>query len=534
MKTSAALFLTGALAAVTAQAQDLGLTSLGSFDASQGNAEILAYTPFGNTLLSTGNSGVQIFDFDGTATANPRAFVDFSGAFGNDLDGVSSVAADPLGRGFGVATLIPDNNVGTPGQLGIFDLNTGAVLGALDVGFHPDSVIFSQDASQIFVTNEGEWNNGFTAAQQAPGSISVIDLPGVNDLASASNLLNYSVTTVDFTGVDLTGVRSQVSPNVPGSAPSFDVPEPEYSVQLGSNLYVSLQEGNAVAKFDLNTNSWSDVFPLGSITQTIDASDRDGGILIDDVVAGLPMPDALAAFSIGGQDYFVTANEGDALNEDERIKDITLDPTLFPDAATLQQDENLGRLEISTLDGDIDGDGDFDALFAYGTRSITVWNADTGDLVFDTGALESLLLTVEPNPNFHNMNAEPGDFDERSDNKGPEPEFVTVFERFGRTFIAALNERHNSILLFEAMADGSLMFFDYLNSTNAGNAEPESAVFIPSEESPTGEDLLVVGYEDSGTIEVIAVVVPEPGTLALIAVFGLGGLVLLRRRLNRR
>ena len=67
----------------------------------------------------------------------------------------------------------------------------------------------------------------------------------------------------------------------------------------------------------------------------------------------------------------VTANEGDTrdydgFSEEERIADITLDPTAFPNAATLQDDANLGRLLTTTANGDTDGDGDFDVLYSIG------------------------------------------------------------------------------------------------------------------------------------------------------------------------
>lgn len=55
-----------------------------------------------------------------------------------------------------------------------------------------------------------------------------------------------------------------------------------------------------------------------------------------------------------GADYVVTANEGDGrewpgLRDDAaRVKEIAakLDPAAFPDAATLVQDANLGRLRV--------------------------------------------------------------------------------------------------------------------------------------------------------------------------------------------
>ena len=99
----------------------------------------------------------------------------------------------------------------------------------------------------------------------------------------------------------------------------------------------------------------------------LDASDEDGGInLQNQPVFGLFQPDSIASFEIDGETFYITANEGENRDEDERIEDLELDPTVFPNAEELQQEENLGRLQVSNLDGDLDGDGDFDQLFAFG------------------------------------------------------------------------------------------------------------------------------------------------------------------------
>ncbi len=79
------------------------------------------------------------------------------------------------------------------------------------------------------------------------------------------------------------------------------------------------------------------------------------------------MPDAIAAFEERGRTYLVTANEGDSREYGDhvdaaRVRDLPLDPGAFPDAAALQANAALGRLEVSTRDGDPDGDGDYDAL----------------------------------------------------------------------------------------------------------------------------------------------------------------------------
>ncbi|MBC6474769.1 MAG: hypothetical protein GDA48_19820 [Hormoscilla sp. GM102CHS1] len=64
-------------------------------------------------------------------------------------------------------------------------------------------------------------------------------------------------------------------------------------------------------------------------------------------------PDSISSYEVNGKTYIVTANEGDSrdydgFSEEERVKDLTLDPTAFPNAAELQADEALGRLQVTT------------------------------------------------------------------------------------------------------------------------------------------------------------------------------------------
>jgi hypothetical protein len=107
------------------------------------------------------------------------------------------------------------------------------------------------------------------------------------------------------------------------------------------------------------------------------------------------MPDTIAAFSQGRRTFLATANEGDARPDDVdlvRVKDATLDASLKP----LTENKRLGRLEISKLDGDTDGDGKIEVPTMFGTRSFSLWDATTDKLVFDSGSLEPLLESHSP------------------------------------------------------------------------------------------------------------------------------------------
>ncbi|MFM2169182.1 MAG: hypothetical protein RIS79_3553, partial [Verrucomicrobiota bacterium] len=284
-----------------------------------GGSEVVSYTTQDNTLLATvanaGTSafGVQIMTLSNSATLSERAYIDYSTTFGAtaNISSISSVAADPANRGFGVATLIPTANTSTAGKIAFFDLTSGfsggsRTLVTLDVGFHPDSVTFSADGSKLIVVNEGEFNATVanpSSTGNAPGSISVIDLASITSTAQIAALTNGNVSTFDFsatnldTGVSLAGIRNaSVSalglgtataqafissvPNfttLAGTDPDFfKGMEPEFAAVLGNKVHVTLQENNAIATFDLTTNKWAAVNNLGTITQTIDASDQDG------------------------------------------------------------------------------------------------------------------------------------------------------------------------------------------------------------------------------------------------------------------
>jgi hypothetical protein len=214
------------------------------------------------------------------------------------------------------------------------------------------------------------------------------------------------------------------------------------------------------------------------------------------------MPDGIAAFSAGGQTYTITANEGDARTEDRRIATLTLDPTAFPNAAELQQAGALGRLNASSIDGDTDGDGDYDRLHIYGARSFTIWDA-SGNLVFDSGA-EFEQITAALTPEFFNANnGNPAQWDERSDDKGPEPEGVTVGVLGGRTYaFIGLERAGGGVMVYDVTDPMAPMFVQYMRTP--GDVSPEGVLFLPASVSPTGTAMLVVTNEVSNTVTLYA------------------------------
>ena len=244
----------------------------------------------------------------------------------------------------------------------------------------------------------------------------------------------------------------------------------------------------------------------------LDPSDEDGGINIDNQpVFGLFQPDTIVSYEVDGETFIVTANEGDSRDEVADVIDLELDPTAFPNAAELQLPEELGNLEVSTIDGDLDGDGDFDQLFAYGSRSFSIRDSN-GNIVFDSGD-DFEQITAELVPELFNSNGTVDSFDVRSNDSGPEPEGLAIGEIAGKTFAFIGLERTSGIMVYDITVPAESEFVQYINpldaeTGDAANIAPEGLVFIDPEDSPNGEPLLAVANEISGTTSIFQIDFP--------------------------
>jgi len=554
----------GLFASPDAEAQ---LTLLSNFSANYGNGtsagEIAGYDKNSQRLFVTSSSTaayqINIFDLSNPSSPSGVGAIDFSTSFGGNktnMSGLSSVAINST-KGFGVASLIPTANTTTLGKVGFFNLSTGISIGTLDVGYHPDSVTFSPDGSKLIVVNEGEFNA--SSATNAPGSISVIDISGINT-GNLANLTSLTPVTRDFTssnlasGVSLSGIRNSnvaavgTSGNFISTVPDFtqsanqdpNAIEPEYASAIGDKVYVSLQDNNAIGEYDLTQNLWTKVTNLGTITQTIDASDSPANtISITQTVKGMPMPDTVATYSKNGKTYVVTANEGDARTDDRdmsRFGDIagsdsmnTILDSNYPTTNNgTRADAQLGRLNVSRIDGDTDGNGKIDDIRMFGTRSFTIWEVTGSGLqqTWDSGSyFETYIRDNDPT----------GWVDSRSDDKGPEPEGLVLGEIDGKTFAFIGMERNNGVFMFDITDPTAPSFLAYNRiSTGTIPLRPEGMSFVSAADSPNGQNLLIVGFEGDGTAssERIAVfsVVPEPQTWVLLGIGAAFTLWQIRRR----
>ena len=177
---------------------------------------------------------------------------------------------------------------------------------------------------------------------------------------------------------------------------------------------------------------------------------------------------------------------------------------------------NLGRLNITwnmgyqtNADGSpkLDANGllTYDKLYAYGARSFSIWNTQ-GQLVWDSGS-EFEKKTAELFPAYFNSDHEEAAFDDRSDNKGPEPEGIAVGAIGKKTFAFISLERMSGIMVYDISTPNQPKFIEYFSTRNFAEADtakqgdlgPEGLIFIAAKDAPNGKPLLVVGNEVSGS-----------------------------------
>lgn len=527
------------------------IEALGTFDGGGlAHAEIVAFDPSTDRMIISNDSEVAV---DIVSIADPTApalvtSVDMS-SYGDGVNGVAAhnglfAAAVESDATFDETTGVPTAHNGSV----VFLDADGSLIETVEVGVLPDAVAFSPDGSTLVVSGEAEpicaedvgggENEDPTLALDPNGTIGVISI--------ADGVPAATATVLDFTSFDTDTLKAAgVRIFFPGSTAAQDL-EPEYAVisDDSSTAFVTLQEANAVAVVDLSTPEITAVVPLGTkdfSNLLMDASNRDDGANLQNWdVQGIYMPDAIDYYSVAGSGYLVTANEGDSrdydcYSEEERMADLDYTgSTLSADLlAAVQDDALLGRLNSTTAMPTSDP---IDTLYMWGARSFTIWNT-SGEVVWDSGS-EFEEYVAATYPDYLNTQADTEydpdadgtvtaaemvasmteEVDGRSDDKGGEPEAVTV-GRIGDRYYAFIGlERQGGIMVYDVTDPTAPAFEDYVNlaldeltaegdftAPGTTDVSPEGVWFIAAEDSPTGAPLLLAANELSGTTTVYEV-----------------------------
>nr|WP_136251999.1 choice-of-anchor I family protein [Ningiella ruwaisensis] len=551
----------GADAPTTLNATLLGRAVLNPEDP-EGAAEIVAYQSSKGWVYAVNSSTspvvVEIMDINSLDAAALSA--DAVGVINNtnldpaitlDVNATSGLSGEANSIAFDnnndvLAVAVAAETTGERGSIAFYDVSGAqpVFIKNVQVGFLPDSVAFTHDGAKAIVANEGEPAGDYSVDPE--GSISIIEL---TDGVPADTHIELT-----FAGIEQSGLESQgaifanpdgrtINGNLYEASVSKDL-EPEYvGVSEDDTLaFVSIQEANALAIVDLTNNTLSSVIGLGFKDWgqlQLDASDRDGGVNFQRYpgLFGMYQVDTVDSYQWNGANFIVTANEGDGreyffdvadeaactaaggLDYDEDdgclafIDEIRAeDLTLASNFDYLNNDDNdIGRLLVTTFkgatDGSTDGSGTYSELYTYGARSFTIW--DTNGLVVFDSADDFERITASIYGSLFNNNNDENEGDTRSDAKGPEPEALALGKIGDRQYAFVGLERMGGVMTYDITNPYNVQFVSYFNNRGVaegaditGDLAPEGMTFIEADTSPTGNALLVIGNEVSGSVTI--------------------------------
>jgi len=549
------------------------LTHLGSFDtgarnADGGVAEIVAFNPVNHSMyIVTGTHSASGFP-ENVLHVVPLSHL-VAGEANQNFADYSIIRMEEIGaaNGFPVGEL---TNVTVNSRLEVlavsvqhpdFDGNGFAVLLDFDgnyithfeVGIQPDMLEFSPNGNYLMVANEGEPNAGFDL--DPAGSVTLIDLTAVQTHEELASLTTDSVYTIGFEAFDTPAARQQLVDNGVmlrvGSLPSLDL-EPEYVAftEDSRTAFVALQEANAIAVFDVATRTFTGIYGLGFVDHSQPGFEIHLGqgagwhgqidIRNHENIFGIRMPDGLATINIGGVQYILTPNEGDA-RDDSIFTEIpggtsngfhmhnysrvnTANRNWLTHSAYWQAnnpawhaylEQNMNNLEfIINAHHEVINQRPED-MFILGGRSFSIFRAD--DLlngpVFDSGS-DFEMIGAQMFYNIFNSNHAASNFSGRTARKGPEPEDIKAM-RIGDRYFAFIGlERMGGLMMYDITNPADAFFVDYFNNrANVATGQmdmeadlgAEGVHVIPAYQSPTGWPMVLVANEVSGTVTVLQV-----------------------------
>lgn len=366
-------------------------------------AEISTVTPDGNTVIYTDAAAKRIGFLDITDPAKPVGKGTLSLAeLGHKDDQPTSVAA--VNDQVLVVVDTTGGDFAHPsGRLDIVRTADRTRVHSIELGGQPDSIAVSPDGSFAAIAMENQRNEEFTPPGKEEGDLPQPPTGFVQliDLKGAPN--TWTPRKVDF---DVEAARQA----------GLDTPEdlePEYvSINSRGQVAVTLQENNGIAVIDGPTGQVSKIFSAGS--QSVDGIDTKEEGVIDQTGSITDIPREPDAIGWIGDDYFATANEGD---------------------------------------------------WKGGTRGWTIFNADTGKVVWDAGnSLEQLAIRT----GLH--------IEKRAEAKGPEPEGLAITTLGGRPVALIASERSNFVAVYDVSEPAAPRFRQILPTTPG----PEGVLPIPS------------------------------------------------------
>ncbi|MFA0142186.1 choice-of-anchor I family protein [Vibrio kanaloae] len=523
-------------------------------------AEIVSYDSCTDKLyvVNAQAQKVDVLSMNSASEPTSKGSIDLqsaAAASGVDIGAANSVSTH---QGL-VAVAIENADKQQNGIIALYRSDTLELITTYTAGALPDMVSFSKDGRYIASANEGEPNADYSIDPE--GSVTLVDL--------TYGPLQARVTQIDFKVFNQGQPRhAELTDKVRISAPNATVAqdlEPEYlTFADNGKLYVALQENNALAAIDVASAQVDAILELGGKPwdrAQLDASNKEkniGNLQSYAMLEGLYMPDSITSYSVDGNTYIVTANEGDgreygikttqqlcddkgfewdgddykgtenyttekdfciAYVDEVRGKKLDVDAN-HPLAGALKDNKQLARLKVIKPQGTLAAD---QKIQAFGSRSFSIWD-ESGELVFDSGDDFARIVLEQDPANFNSTNDNNQSGDDRSDDKGVEPEAIEVAEINGKHYAFIGLERQGGIMVYDVTQPKSASFISYLNNrdftqpvctkvdedgdcdndtynSKAGDLGPESIKYF----TRSGNHFIAVGNEVSGSTSVYRV-----------------------------
>jgi DNA-binding beta-propeller fold protein YncE len=548
-------------------------------DFATSSAEIVSYDACSDRLyvVNSEDATIDVLSLADTNSAPSKdSTIDLAAAAtaaGIEIGAANSVSAK---QGL-VAVAIEAATKQDNGLIALYRSDTLALIGTYTAGALPDMVALTNDARYILTANEGEPSADYS--NDPEGSVTIVNITSGFDAQSAV------VTQVSFAEFNTGGTRAAEMPadvrlaGPAGTSVAQDL-EPEYIAlnAAGDTAWVALQENNALAIIDVESASVTAFKGLGvkswnaASGNELDASNKDDGtgeFASYEQLVGLYMPDTLASVDIAGSTYILSANEGDGREyiyettqevcdnashtwdgddfapggDDEDATAYTteedycisfIDEARGGDIADLVDashplkdalDDNDQLKRIKVINDVANSGGTYaagDDIVTFGARSFSIWS-EAGDLVYDSGdVIAKQVYAVEPD-HFNSTNDEGNSGDNRSDDKGTEPEAIETAQIGDRYFAFVGLERQGGVMVFDITDPAAPVFQSYLNNrdftegvcteldgdecdndtynTAAGDLGPESIDYF----TRGGAHYIAVGNEVSGTTSVFEI-----------------------------
>ena len=531
---------------VSAPGSAIRLDPLGSYDTGvfdESAAEIVEFYAPADRLLVVNAAQARVEVLDAADPENPTKLFDLetTGVVADDgsviPDGAVANSVAVRKDGLGVVAVESDPKT-DDGWLVFFDAaGDGTALGAVRVGALPDMVTITPDGTKAVVADEGEPADDYSVDPE--GTVGVVALPTTRDRGRAGRRddrglprLRGRRTAARHPGLRRPRRRRHRHPEFPVS----ENMEPEY-ITVDKASRQGLRHGAGGQRHRRRrprhrhrSRTCGRSAPSRrrrSLRPVRRGRRRDRSAAGRSV--GLHLPDAIASYQVEGRTYLVTADEGDTrdwegYSEEVRVKDLgedglapVCDSVADDFGMTVEEltaDEALGRLKI-TKAGGLDPTGVcYRELHAFGGRDFSVWTT-SGRLVSSSGSGFER-ITEQALPEFFNSDHAESNFDDRSDDKGPEPEGVAIGTVKGKPYAFVALERVGGIMVYDLSTPSRPRFVTYLNNRDfafsgaeladagediapAGDLGPEGVKFIPAAASPTGQPMVAVANEVSGS-----------------------------------